>query len=266
MAQVVIVIPARWGSSRFPGKPLHPIAGVPMIERMWRIGKAVANADAVVVATDDERIKAHIEALGGVAVMTPPECANGTERVWAAVEVLGQMGWDVPEIVINLQGDAVLTPPWTIEAVITEMKARPEIPVGTIATRMNPASYEKLKEAKAAGEVSGTTVAVRLDGRALYFSKSLIPFVRKLKEGQAFPVLRHIGLYAYRTEALRRYLTLPATPLEQVEELEQLRFLEHGMDMQVVEVDYRGRTHWGVDSAADALRAEELIRLEGEVV
>ncbi len=136
--------------------------------------------------------------------------------------------------------------------------------MATPATRMTPDSYERLKAAKAAGEVGGTTVTFDQDGRALYFSKSIIPFVRA--GARDLPVFRHIGLYGYRPDALRRLVSLEPGPLEKAEQLEQLRALEHGIPIRVVTVDYRGRTHWGIDTEEDLRRCEALIRAEGELL
>ncbi|MDD9912770.1 MAG: 3-deoxy-manno-octulosonate cytidylyltransferase [Alphaproteobacteria bacterium] len=256
-----IIIPARYGSTRFPGKPLHEIAGVAMLERVYRLAKQVNNVDGVYVATDDARIKTFVEGFGGQAVMTSESCPNGTARVWEAAQQLNP----VPDIILNLQGDAPLTPPWVVQGLVDELQANADVPVATPATRMTEVAYEKLKAAKAAGEVSGTTVVTDKSGNAMYFSKSLIPFVRK-KVGDVFPVMRHVGLYGYRKEALAQYFDLGETDLENIEGLEQLRYLYHGIPIRVVEVDYKGRTHWGVDSPEDAQRAEEIIAAEGELL
>lgn len=257
---VTVIIPARYGSSRFPGKPLAPIAGMPMIERMWRLAMKAEGVSQAIVATDDPRIFDFVEALGGTAVMTPVECRNGTERVLAAAERLDT----VPEVVINLQGDAVLTPPWVIGAVASALLENPALPLATPATRFDSAGYARFVESKAAGDVGGTTVTFDRTGRALYFSKSIIPFLRSPVE--PLPVWRHIGLYGYRIDALRQLCAWEPTPLELTEQLEQLRALENGMPIQVVPVDYRGRTHWSVDSPADVTHAEALIAAEGELL
>lgn len=255
----VMIIPARYGSSRLPGKPLALVAGTSLLERVWRIASAVKNVDEVLVATDDERISKHADSFGARSVLTPPACRNGTERVHAAIASL-----DVtPQIVINLQGDAVLTPPWVIQGVVDTLLSNPSIDIATPAVALDTESYEKLREAKAGGEVGGTTVVFDREYRALYFSKSLIPFRR---DGADIPVYRHIGLYGYRTEALARYIELPETPLEKAEQIECLRALEFGMKISVVPVDYRGRSHCSVDSESDIGRAEELIAREGELL
>jgi 3-deoxy-manno-octulosonate cytidylyltransferase (CMP-KDO synthetase) len=257
---VVIVIPSRYGSSRFPGKPLADIEGKSLVQRVYEIAESVSYVSQVVVATDDDRIADHVTSLGGNAVMTG-ECFNGSERAWQAVEQMA----DKPDIIINLQGDAVLTPPWTIQAVVDEMLADEEVQVCTPAVRMTPAIYEKLMAAKEAGEVGGTTVTFDKNHDALYFSKTIIPYVRE-RIGDELPVFRHIGLYGYRYEALKEYLDMEPTVLEMTEGLEQLRLLENGIPVRIVEVGYKGRTHWAVDTPEDAERAAEIIRNEGELV
>ncbi|MFT5731578.1 MAG: 3-deoxy-manno-octulosonate cytidylyltransferase (CMP-KDO synthetase) [Planctomycetota bacterium] len=257
---IAAVIPARYGSTRFPGKPLADVAGRSLIRRVYDLASAAEGVSQAIVATDDERIQAHVEAFGGVAIMTPAECRNGTERVHAAIQ-----GLDVrPDAVINLQGDAVLTPPWVIEAVAAEMRAHPELPMVTPAARLDASSLELLMEAKKAGEVGGTTVVFNRAGDALYFSKAVIPYVRDPKGGA--PTFRHIGLYGYRTEALDELVAMPPSPLELTEGLEQLRALDNGMRIRVVEVDYRGRRHMAIDSPEDLKRVESLIAEDGELV
>ena len=275
----VIVIPARFASSRLPGKPLVEIAGRSMIERVHRIASAALAEDPnpamtpdtgsmVVVATDDQRIAEHVRGFGGLAVMTPSDCANGTERVRAALLELEREGSLVSDgeqqLIVNLQGDAVLTPPWVIQEVLRSLVSRPDIEVATPAVRLDWSGFDTLIEARARGEVGGTTVVFDRDQRALYFSKQPIPLVRE-REAEC-PAYRHIGLYGYRRSALERYLSLEATVLERSEGLEQLRALEHGMHVQVVVVDYRGRTHASVDNPQDVARVEAIIDREGELV
>jgi 3-deoxy-manno-octulosonate cytidylyltransferase (CMP-KDO synthetase) len=261
---VAVIIPARYGSTRFPGKPLQPIAGASMIQRVWSLAKAAPGVTAVYVATDDARIAAHVGGFGGEAIMTAPDCRDGTERVFQAARSLARP----PALIVNLQGDAVLTPPWVIGAMIDAMVNDPLVQIATPAVRMDRRSHEALRAAKLAGEVGGTTVAFDRHHNALYFSKSLIPFVRSDAEpsGEILPVYRHIGLYAYRFETLCRYVALEPGPLERAEKLEQLRALENGIPIRVVEVDYRGRSHWAVDSPEDLLRVEDIIRRQGELV
>lgn len=258
----IIVIPARYGSTRLPGKPLAMIAGKTLLHRIWSIAKAVQHVDGVYIATDDERIKAHAESFGAEVVMTAVDIPNGTERAYHAAAALPQ----TPEIILNLQGDAVLTPPWVIQALIDYMQAHPDVPLATSAVRMNVEQYQQMRAAKQAGAVGGTTVVFDKQDNALYFSKSMIPFMRQFPDPTKLPVFRHIGLYVYRYAALKQYLALPPTELEQVEGLEQLRALEHGMSIKVVQVDYQGRSHCAIDSQADIDYVETLIAKEGELV
>lgn len=227
-----VIIPARYASSRFPGKPLARLRGAGGVERSlvewtWRTAREVEGVASVVVATDDRRIAEEVKRFGGRAVMTPEECANGTERCAAAVAELRQ----VPEIVINLQGDAPLTPPAMVEALAARMAQDPALPVATPAIACTPEITRHLLADRAAGRVGGTTVVLDDRGGALYFSKNVVPFV---PEGTDFPVHLHLGVYAYRPDALAAYAALPPSPLEMVEGLEQLRFLAAGIRVGVV--------------------------------
>ena len=256
MAETIIVIPARYASTRLPGKPLAPIAGRAMIERVWRIARAAGCR--TLVATDHEAIAAAVRAFGGEAVMTPPECRNGTERALAAIDALGL----APDVVVNLQGDAPITPPWVIGAMIEAMQA-PGAEIGTPAVRLTGEAARQFIARKKDTPASGTTVVMNRAGEALYFSKAVLPFSRT---GAPAEIFRHIGLYAYRLDALRRLIALPETPLEKSEQLEQLRALEHGMRIRVAVVDYRGRSHASVDSPEDVARVEAIIAREGELL
>jgi len=254
-----IVIPARYASSRFPGKPLHPVAGTSMLERVWRIARSVGQASRIIIATEDERILAHARSFEAEAIMTSPDCANGTERVHDAVK----RGAISEEIVLNLQGDALLTPPWVLGAMIDEMIIDTAPDIVTPAVMLEGSSLDKFLEQKKVTPASGTTVVFDLQKDALYFSKAVIPHIRK--NGHA-AIYRHIGLYGYRKMALSRYVSLAPSPLEQTEGLEQLRALENGMKIRVATVDYRGRTHWSVDSLEDVAVAERIIEREGEIL
>lgn len=254
-----IIIPARYGSTRFAGKPLYKIAGISMLERVWRIAKAVRGCSRVVIATEDERIIAHAASFGAEAVMTPASCSNGTERVSAAARAANIS----EDILLNLQGDALLTPPWVLEAMIAEMEAAPIAGMVTPAVKMEGPALEAFLKHKQTSPASGATVVFDINRNALYFSKAVIPYLRN--EGFA-PVYRHIGLYGYRRSGLEKYISLPPSPLEQTEGLEQLRALEHGMKIRIVVVDYKGRTHGAVDAPEDVAVVEEIIAREGELV
>lgn len=255
-----IIIPARYGSTRFPGKPLASVAGVPLLQRVWALAASVAGSEGVTVATDDLRLAEFCQQIGADCIMTETALANGTERVQAALEQLD------PAIdgVLNLQGDAVMTPPWVIHALLQEMQQDAAAGIVTPAVRMTASALETMRAAKAAGEVGGTTVVFDRHRDALYFSKSVIPFVRELIE--PVPIYRHIGLYGYRRGVLDQLVQWPPGPLEQAEKLEQLRALEHGVKIRVVPVDYQGRSHTGIDTEADLRRAEALIAAEGELL
>lgn len=258
----IIVIPARYGSSRFPGKPLAPIRGRTLLERVWRLAKGVPGVSDVVVATDDQRIVAHVESFGGRAVMTSEACRNGSERAYEAVRNLGVS----PRVVVNLQGDAVLMPPWVIGALVEEMRRDPSVRIATPAVRLSREEYASMRSMKDSGIVSGTTVTFDKHHNALYFSKGIIPFVRSLPSTGELPIFQHIGVYAYAGDALKTYVELPAGALEEVEQLEQLRAIENGMPIRVVEVSLKGRTMWSVDNPEDVARVEEIIDAQGELV
>ena len=230
-----------------------------MLERVWRIASSVRQASRVVIATDDERILAAARGFDAEAIMTSPDCGNGTERVHDAV----RRGAIQEDIVLNLQGDALLTPPWVLEAMIDEMILDTAPDIVTPAVRLSGPALEEFLARKQATPASGTTVVFDRNKDALYFSKTVIPYVRK--EGHA-GIYRHIGLYGYRKASLARYVELAATPLEQAEGLEQLRALENGMSIRAALVDYRGRTHWSIDAQADVAVAERIIEREGELV
>ncbi|MFU8797206.1 MAG: 3-deoxy-manno-octulosonate cytidylyltransferase [Gammaproteobacteria bacterium] len=256
--KTVIVIPARFGSTRLPGKPLAMIAGKSLLYRTWSIAKAVKHVDAVYVATDNERIAEHARGFGADVKMTPLECENGTERTLAAIKELK------PEIVLNLQGDAPLTPPWIIQALLTVMQTDQTVQLATPATAITFEQYKKIHEFKSQGIVGGTFVTFDKNYNALYFSKSMIPFVRNANA--LLPLYKHIGLYCYRYALLETYVTLSPTPLELVEGLEQLRVLENGIPIKIVPVDFRGKTAWSVDSQEDISAVEKIIAAEGELV
>jgi len=254
-----IVIPARYASSRFPGKPLCLVSGVTMLERVWRIARSARQASRIVIATEDERILAHARSFDAEAIMTSPECANGTERVYDTVKRVAIS----EDIILNLQGDALLTPPWVLEAMIDELIIDRTRELVTPAVRLEGSALEVFAQQKKERPGSGTTVVFDVNKNALYFSKTILPHVRN--PGHAH-IYRHIGLYGYRKAALDKYMTLRPSPLEQAEGLEQLRALEHGMKVRVAIVDYRGRTHWSIDAPGDAAIAEAIIEREGELL
>lgn len=258
---VVIVIPARYGSRRFPGKPMALIRDRSLLERTWRIARAVQHVTSVHVATEDERVAAHACSFGANTILTSPDCRNGTERVQEAVGKLLSR----PDVVINFQGDAVLTPPWVLQALVDAFLADPAIPLATLAMRCTWKQLGEIETIKRQSPTSGTLVTLDKRGYALYFSKAIIPYLR-IRDTDPPPVYRHIGIYGYRTETLATFCDLEETPLEHAEQLEQLRALENGIPIKVVLVDYRGRTHWSIDAPEDVIKAEEIIGREGELL
>lgn len=258
--RLVAIIPARYASTRFPGKPLASVKGVSMLQRVWASAKAASGVSDVYIATDDERIANHATGFGAEVIMTAAAIENGTLRALAAAAAMPA----APSHVINVQGDAVLTPPWIISAIAATHAAHPETPIVTPATRLSADAYQHFLAQKKISPASGTTVTFDKEMNALYFSKNIIPHVRDGADNP--PVYRHIGMYGYRYDALQVYPTLPEGPFEKAEKLEQLRALENGLKIKIALVDYRGRTPWSIDSPADLVAAEKLIEVEGELL
>ena len=258
----VIVIPSRYESTRFPGKPFALVKGKAMLQRVWEIAKSVKGVIEVYIATDDKRIEKFALKMGAKAVMTSPECKNGTERVYRAIEALNPK----PDAILNFQGDALLTPPWVLQAMVDVLNNDKACQMITPAVKLAKAQYLSLEESKKTNPASGTTVTFDHNFNAMYFSKRLIPFIRKTEGEDALPVYRHIGMYGYRREALEKYLTFKQGQFEAAEKLEQLRALENGMPIRVVLVDYKGRTHASVDAPEDVTIAEKIIEKEGELL
>ena len=263
----LIVIPARYASTRYPGKPLVELRGASgvaksLIRRSWDAAMQVQGVARVVVATDDDRIRDAAAGFGAEVVMTSPDCQNGTERCAEAFVTLGG-GFDV---VVNLQGDAPLTPPWFIEGLVAGLQAHPVAQVATPVLKTEGAALNGFLEDRRAGRVGGTTAVFGADHNALYFSKEVIPYT-----GQTFgpaddtPVFHHVGVYAYRPAALTAYPGWPMGPLERLEGLEQLRFLERGASVLCVEVDAKGRNFWELNNPADVPRIEAMLaKMEAE--
>ncbi len=258
---VLVAIPARYASSRYPGKPLVELTGATgqkqtLIERSWRAAMEVEGVDRVVVSTDDARIRAAAEAFGAEVVMTSSECRNGTER---CAETLANLGGGF-DIVVNLQGDAPLTPPWFIEDLVAGLRAAPSADIATPVLRCEGAMLDSLLADRHAGRVGGTTAVFATDHSALYFSKEVIPFTSKpYGPDDPTPVFHHVGVYAYRPEVLGAYGNWPIGPLEQLEGLEQLRFLENGAQVLCVEVDARGRQFWELNNPEDVNKLETMM-------
>jgi len=233
----VILIPARYQSSRFPGKPLVELRGAngaakPLIQRSVEAARRVPGVSGVFVTTDDDRIADACARLGVGVIMTSPECRNGTER---CAEALGSL--HDPDLIINFQGDALLTPPGFVEALIARMAEDRDALLATPAMRLSSDEVRALQVEEAEGRVGGTSVVTDSQGYALYFSKRLIPYLPAGTLDQDLsPVRLHVGVYAYRPQALDRYVATPVSELETLEGLEQLRFLAAGVPIAVVDV------------------------------
>jgi 3-deoxy-manno-octulosonate cytidylyltransferase (CMP-KDO synthetase) len=258
---VAIVIPARYASTRFPGKPLAVLRGPDgaksLIQRSWEAAVQAAenrqDITQIVVATDDDRIKEHALGFGAKVVMTPSTCNNGTERCAAALDALGGV-----DLVVNLQGDAPLTPPWFIHALIDGLRAS-KADVATPVLRVDAETYALFKADRAAGRVGGTTAVFGNSSQALYFSKEVLPYLPDTFKGDTLPVWHHVGAYAYTPDALKAYAALPEGVLEKMEGLEQLRFLENGLHIHCTPVDAKGRVFWELNNPIDIDRLEKVL-------
>lgn len=248
---VLLVIPARYESVRYPGKPLVLLKGPDgektLIQRSWQAAMAVRGVDRVVVATDDARIRDHATEFGAEVVMTSSTAQNGTERCAEVAAVLPGF-----EVVVNLQGDAPLTPAWFVEELVVGLRAAPEADIATPVLRCDGRALNGFLADRRAGRVGGTTAVFGAGMRGLYFSKEVIPFTAQSYADDApTPVFHHVGVYAYRPAALAAYPTWPIGPLEALEGLEQLRFLENGRQVLCVEVQAKGRQFWELNNPSD---------------
>lgn len=240
----IAIIPARYGSSRFPGKPLAVLGGKTVIQRV--VEQAGKLLDEVYVATDDQRIFDAVEGFGGHAIMTRSDHKSGTDRIREALEKSGTQA----DVVINIQGDEPFIQPSQIETVM-HCFDDPRTQIATLGKH-----FETME---AALNPNSPKIVTDLNGYALYFSRSVIPFVRGKEQKEwleHFPYLKHIGLYAYRTEVLRQITELPQSPLEIAESLEQLRWLQNGYKIKVGLTDVETV---GIDTPDDLKRAEALL-------
>jgi 3-deoxy-manno-octulosonate cytidylyltransferase (CMP-KDO synthetase) len=260
--RTLAVLPSRFAATRFPGKPLALIAGRPMIQRVFEAASKAGGVDRVVVATDDARIYQAVNAFGGEAVMTSPELPSGTDRTAAALEILEGKGEHF-DCVLNIQGDEPAMHPESIASVVALMREQSDLPMGTAACPF--ANEDELFNPNA------VKVVVDDRQRALYFSRSPIPYIRDskifepdfrpwMKADQLKHFQRHLGLYAYRPSALRSFMALKPHPLEQLEMLEQLRALAAGIAIGVATTPHLSL---GVDVPADVAAAEALLRERG---
>jgi 3-deoxy-manno-octulosonate cytidylyltransferase (CMP-KDO synthetase) len=241
--KIVAVIPARYASTRLPGKPLVPLAGKPMIQRVYERAKQAAHVSRIIVATDDERIVKAVEGFGGEARMTRSDHRTGTERV---AEVAAREEGDV---FVNVQGDEPLLDPVAVDTAIASLLEEPAAAISTVATTI-----------KTPAEIMDPNVVktvLDFDGNALYFSRAPIPWVRDTSSKVQVRHLKHLGLYVFQREALLEYPTLPQGELERIEQLEQLRWLENGWKIRVAEVEHDAVS---VDVPEDVARVEKLLR------
>lgn len=238
MASVVIVIPARYGSTRLPGKPLADIAGKPMVQHVYERACQVSGVQAVLVATDDERVASAVQAFGGRCVMTSTEHPSGTDRL---AEVMAQVPAD---IYVNLQGDEPLVRPADVQLLVNGMLADTGVAVGTLCHAV---------DAQEALNPNTVKVVLADNGDALYFSRSPIPYPR---EAEVARYLKHVGVYAYRSDVLQRYASLPQPMMEQAEKLEQLRLLAAGLRIRAFMVEPTGP---GVDTPECLERVRALV-------
>jgi len=243
MPAVVAVIPARYASTRLPGKPLVPLAGQPMIQRVYQRVRLAQRVERIIVATDDRRVLEAVEAFGGEARMTRADHRTGTERV---AEVAAHVEADV---FVNVQGDEPLLDPAAVDAAVAALIEEPKAEVATVATAV-----------KVPGDIMDPNVVktvLDFDENALYFSRAPIPWVRDSAAHVLVRHLKHLGLYCFDRRALLEYPTLPQGQLERTEQLEQLRWLENGWKIRVAEVEQDAIS---VDVPADVERVEKLLR------
>ena len=255
----LLAIPARYASTRYPGKPLVCLRGSDgektLIRRSWDAAMQVRGVDRVVVATDDDRIRDHALGFGAEVVMTSSAAQNGTERCAEVAALLP--GFDM---VVNLQGDAPLTPAWFVEDLLAGLARDPEADIATPVLRCDGRALNGFLADRKAGRVGGTTAVFDAQMRGLYFSKEVIPFTSKSYADDALtPVYHHVGVYAYRPAALTAYPTWPIGSLETLEGLEQLRFLERGRKLLCVEVDAKGQQFWELNNPSDVPIIEAML-------
>ena len=259
--KAVIIIPARYGSTRYPGKPLVPLrtreGKKSLIQLSWEAANKVSGISEIYVATDDKRIEEHAVAFGAKVIRTSSKCKNGTERCAEAVSNARLEA----EIIVNFQGDAPLTPSWFVEEIIASLKADKSTDMATPVLRLDRKSYNLFFEDRKSDRVGGTTVVFDKNMYALYFSKELIPFfeISKIEQDKPIPCYHHVGVYAYRKNILREYLSWPESKLEKLEGLEQLRFLSENKKVKCVEVSSRGNVFWELNNPEDVQRIEKVI-------
>jgi 3-deoxy-manno-octulosonate cytidylyltransferase (CMP-KDO synthetase) len=260
--KTAIIIPARYGSKRFPGKPLAKIAGKTMLERVLDIAKKAASSDKNItytVTTEDERISDYCKEIDTPCIMTPDTCQTGSDRVLAAMHKLE----DKPDAIINIQGDTPFTPVSVVEALIEALKQKPVPEVVTPVQHLSWKELDEMREAKKSSPFSGTTVIMDDKYRAVWFSKNIIPAIRKEEKLRSSvdlsPVWRHIGVYGYRSDILEKFCSLPQGHYEKLERLEQLRMLENSINVRCIPVELSAGILSGIDTPGDLERAEKLL-------
>lgn len=242
--KIICVIPARYSSTRLPGKPLALIAGKPMIQHVYERAREAKEPDRVLIATDHEQVYNAVKAFGGEVVMTSPHHPTGTDRL---AEVAARL--EGTDVIINVQGDEPLIDPAVIDQLAAEFLQTSDLMMATLAAPLLESEYNM---------PSAVKVVTDLAGYALYFSRSLIPYPRNQVDGQV--AYKHIGIYAYRRDFLLKYAALPPTPLEKAESLEQLRALEHGYRIKVLKTEFASV---GVDTPEDLERVNAIIAGKG---
>ena len=261
---IALIIPARYGSTRFPGKPLAEIGGRSMLSRVVAVARKAAKGHdgiRIAVATEDERIQRHCEDdVGVTCIMTSDNCRTGSDRIKEAAEALSP----APDFVINIQGDVPFTPPLVVKAMISAYKTSPDAQVISPCHQLTWDELDNLRERKKHTPFSGTTVTFDKSKKALWFSKNIIPSIRKEDEMRKTdthsPVWRHIGIYGYRTDILQKFVKMPSGYYESLEGLEQLRFLENDISIQMVPVEVdAGIIHSGIDSPEDLAHAKDIL-------
>ncbi len=256
---IAIAIPARYGSTRFPGKPLAKIAGQSMLSRVVDVAREAAGPDdiAIFVATEDPRIAEHTKEIATACFMTSDRCKTGSDRVLEALKQLPEM----PDFVINLQGDAPFTPPSVIRALIEAFQKNPSLEVVTPVHRLSWNDLDRLRQNKTSTPFSGTTVIMDSQNNAKWFSKNIIPAIRKEDRTTPYsPINQHIGIYGYRVDILKKFCALSEGHYEALEGLEQLRLLENNISIRCVPVEIpEGTIQSGIDSPEDIARAEALL-------
>ncbi len=262
--KTVIIIPARWGSTRFPQKPLAMLQGADgkeksLIQRCFDVATKVKDIDGIFIATDHEKIAEHVKSFGAEVIMTSEACENGSERVLEAAQKLALKDDD---IVINLQGDAPLTPPYFIEQLIEELKQDNDAHLCTPAISCDEKTLQMFLEDRKNDKVGGTTVVFDNNNYALYFSKEVLPYMSHSDRQKNYRnVYHHVGLYAYKMHALKEYKSWKATNLENFEGLEQLRFLQNGKKVKIAIAEIeKGMVFWEVNNPEDVKRVSSALK------